>query len=393
MTLSCQSLWPVDECMKGTCSEREVGNTTIAVCTCDAGFSRSPEFQYLDEDQLSNSLCSFNAEVVGYLFLAAAILVTVALVLQLWVIEYNKETYKEQLKRLFPTLVSLVAFCIASIYRALNSDISNSPVLFGKDVFFTFLIANGFGFFLVAVYVFILKAMHLLVSDSEWTSTNVQNYVNNFQRTGYMLMIFEIVICQLLWISSFVTNNIVALSLVRVFLVVNVLVEIHITYFTWKLKRNYNQDLGAVTEFKFNMSSRDLDAISLQEINTWKRRNQRKMKMITNSVTYYVSCCIIALWLPLFIPFVLQALWSYILPVVIILWAIKVLLEIYAGYQRKRRRDRGNRKSRKDIKTRNDFAKHLEINGTITRQDNENNIFNILNPGINGVEESEDELI
>ena len=84
-------------------------------------------------------------------------------------IEYNKETYKEQLKRLFPTLVSLVAFCIASIYRALNSDISSSPVLFGEDVFFTFLIANGFGFFLVAVYVFILKAMHLLVSDSEWT--------------------------------------------------------------------------------------------------------------------------------------------------------------------------------------------------------------------------------
>mmetsp|Transcript_11121 Transcript_11121/g.12733 ORF Transcript_11121/g.12733 Transcript_11121/m.12733 type:complete len:366 (+) Transcript_11121:47-1144(+) len=365
--MDCQELFPGKACLAGKCV---VNNT--AVCQCANGFSHSPEFVYFHEGPVEASLCSYNERVIEILYIIAVSFMASAFILQLAFLEPTKRA--TQARRLKTTFASLAFLIIATVYRLVGKSVGFD------DVYFSFLVAQGFAFFLLSVYTFVLKGMHLLVSDSEWTSTNVQDFVYSYKRAGIAARGIEFAACQFLWIAAVARENQpLSLSLFYIFCASIFLVNLQVIYFFWRFRSTYEGDLEAVTDFKFGASSRQLDSDDRKLIRKWRKGNQKKMYLITFAIIHHILPCIFLAWIPLFFPFGLQVMLPYVVPISFSGWPIKVLLEIYVAQKR-----RNQKQTLRKLKTRNSFIKHVEPNRSITRVDD---------VGILSEEPEKDELV
>uniref|UniRef100_A0A7S3LS61 Uncharacterized protein n=1 Tax=Aplanochytrium stocchinoi TaxID=215587 RepID=A0A7S3LS61_9STRA len=364
----CLKLWPGTACGPwGTCVPRT--NSSGFMCLCDAGISQSKELSsfIVDENLLDTSLCTYNNTVVLTLYVICAASTAILLALQLYVIGTRK-----QLRSLAPAILSLVCYFLASVYRA------SSGALFGDDYFFSFLIANGLGFNIIAVHEWLVKYFHLLVNKSEWSSANVEIQVTRFKKIGEVLKVLDLVFSQLAWITCFTETN-ESLILFRIFCGYNFLRHVHIlffvTVFVWNV---YYKDLEKVALFKMNLpqNTKIAKADQSEELKKWMKHYKRKAIRIVIAAFSLATFGFWIIWMPLFSDFWLLGFWTYVIPIWIMFWVGVSMFFLFAGYKRSKQNLRMilsysyNKKVKQEqgFGTRNNFKKHLEANGTVRRQ-------------------------
>mmetsp|Transcript_21608 Transcript_21608/g.26159 ORF Transcript_21608/g.26159 Transcript_21608/m.26159 type:complete len:357 (+) Transcript_21608:56-1126(+) len=147
----CMALWPASECgLHGICETANENNTTIGspFCVCDEEWTHSEEFDYFSGGSSFTGVCGYNKSHVRVLYTVCAAVTGISLILQLVVIRK-----KSQLKRLWAAILSLLFPFSASMVRLNNQ----SSALFGKNLFFMFLVAHGNAFILVAISIFLMR--------------------------------------------------------------------------------------------------------------------------------------------------------------------------------------------------------------------------------------------
>ena len=362
---SCQSVLD-NVCLAGSCIVNATQN--LEFCECNDGFvnANEPPF-FFDEQDLERAVCSYQLNTFKALYWIDGIIGLTAIVLQLLLVDDIR-----QVTRIWQTFAAAFFFSFSAFYKL--SDIDG--IVFGGDPLFTFGKCLAVFFLNASFHQFVLKAIHILVSESEWTSTNVQNFVNKFKVTGSIFFALTAVGFTLMASTSLISNRRVQLILCRIFLVMQLGIEIHSTYFVLWFKRLYGQDIISVAKYKGNLGKKD-DINDFPEIKKWVRRSKAQVYNLSISAAIKISGSVMMVGVPLISPILMQSVWCYTIPVLSAAYCSKTVFESIIGYQRYKRKKLkaalqsqvSSYGSAHSVPGRNNFHKHVQASGEIMRTD------------------------
>uniref|UniRef100_A0A7S3V1B4 EGF-like domain-containing protein n=1 Tax=Aplanochytrium stocchinoi TaxID=215587 RepID=A0A7S3V1B4_9STRA len=209
MIEGCLELWPARACgYHGECVD--IFGVNKSMCECDAGWSITNEYNYFGEissdEQTIIGLCTYNFKVVRYLWLTAACLSGVAVLLIIGLTCIKCES-RNRLKRSVVALTLVLAFS-CSVYRFTNSD-----ALFGHDLGFTILISNAYASVFINGQVNLSRYMKVLNSKLlRLSRTTVRVFLQNQSK----LYVLDVLVFQIGWITCFTKENpLISLKLIR----------------------------------------------------------------------------------------------------------------------------------------------------------------------------------
>jgi len=323
------ALWPASECgLHGICETANENNTTIGspFCVCDEEWTHSEEFDYFSGGSSFTGVCGYNKSHVRVLYTVCAAVTGISLILQLVVIRK-----KSQLKRLWAAILSLLFPFSASMVRLNNQ----SSALFGKNLFFMFLVAHGNAFILVAISIFLMRYVRYMSRKNPWMSPKMKKLISHFGEWQKFIILGDITIHQLVWISYFTDASVavVFLRICQFFMLVRVF---YIMYFSQMLMGQYIRDLNEVKILNNSFTDRT---------NAMKEQRQVITELVTQHIPrarafrrvsfFFGFMGVNYFGIPLLLDYGINVIWTYFIPVSYCLWSFVVLSAIYTAAMKK----------------------------------------------------------
>uniref|UniRef100_A0A7S3PPW4 Uncharacterized protein n=1 Tax=Aplanochytrium stocchinoi TaxID=215587 RepID=A0A7S3PPW4_9STRA len=211
--MPCLDLWPAKPCGSfGECTIAEANNISEELCVCQPGWKQSEEF-VLWPSTKGSSLCCFNESILQYLFILAFVFSSLN-VTAITSLIYTRKSWSH-VRKVTSALLMWTFASTASLYRLIKPE----DALYGKDVAFSFLVANYFTLQEIDMSLYFNKYVQFLIQKLAVSENMVR-----LKRQGYMmsrfaiaLNIFQVMVFNLHWVAFTYLNEERARTMHRIF--------------------------------------------------------------------------------------------------------------------------------------------------------------------------------